>query len=166
MTMDIEDIRADLDVALKAKSKTWSFDVPTLVSMVQHVDEANQLKAQLASNAQALADSNLALMEQTELAERLRQQAETLEAELRIARAACDAQGELTQKYQALALQAAQAAPAVQVQDERAAFEAYFSQDGAWPNAVERKGDGYKLSSAQTAWTVWQARAALTKGQK
>jgi len=40
-----------------------------------------------------------------------RQKAETLEAELRISHAACDAQGDLTQKYQALALEAAQAAP-------------------------------------------------------
>lgn len=52
-----------------------------------------------------------AMHEQTELAEKLRKQAETMEAELRIAKSACDAQGELTQKYQALALQVAQSAP-------------------------------------------------------
>lgn len=68
----------------------------------------NQLCELARKQEQALTDSNLALQEQTELAERCRKQAETLEAELLVARAACDAQGDLTQKYQAFALASAQ----------------------------------------------------------
>lgn len=46
--------------------------------------------------------------------------------------------------------------------DERAAFDAWCSDGGKWPRAVERFPDGaYKLAQAATAWTVWQARASL-----
>ena len=46
-----------------------------------------------------------------------------------------------------------------QASDEpmRAAFEAWFSQDGAWPNAITRNGSGYRLSTAQSSWIAWQA---------
>jgi hypothetical protein len=42
---------------------------------------------------------------------------------------------------------------------ERAAFEAWFSDNGQSPRAVQRSGDGYLLAQAQSAWGVWQARA-------
>lgn len=43
---------------------------------------------------------------------------------------------------------------------ERDAFEAWFSEDGKWPEAVRRNGDAYMLASAQHAWTAWQAADA------
>lgn len=47
--------------------------------------------------------------------------------------------------------------------DERAAFEKWMSDDGKWPQAVERSANGgYKLLQAANAWNVWQARAQLT----
>lgn len=46
----------------------------------------------------------------------------------------------------------------------REEFEAWFSEDGAWPDAVRRSGDGYMLASAQAAWTAWQA--AYAAGQR
>lgn len=46
------------------------------------------------------------------------------------------------------------------LEPERAAFEAWFSENGKWPAAVQRSGDGYMLASAQSAWTAWQAAAA------
>lgn len=49
------------------------------------------------------------------------------------------------------------------VRDERAAFEAYYSENGKWPAAIQRRGDSYILGSAQSAWTVWQARAAIAR---
>lgn len=40
----------------------------------------------------------------------------------------------------------------------REAFEKWFSDDGAYPNAVKRSNGGeYLLSQAATAWNVWQA---------
>ena len=39
----------------------------------------------------------------------------------------------------------------------REQFEKYMSNDGAWPKAIERIGDGYKLMAAHTNWTVWKA---------
>jgi hypothetical protein len=64
-----------------------------------------------------------------------------------------------------------QAAPAVGAQvhlpvrhdPERAAFEAWFSDDGKWTAAIQRSGDGYMLAAAQTAWGVWQASAKATR---
>jgi hypothetical protein len=38
----------------------------------------------------------------------------------------------------------------------REAFEAYFSEGGKWPKAVERSGDSYSLMQAAAAWRVWQ----------
>lgn len=47
----------------------------------------------------------------------------------------------------------------------RLAFEAWFSDSGQSPKAVQRSGDGYLLAQAQSAWSAWQgawqARAAL-----
>lgn len=40
----------------------------------------------------------------------------------------------------------------------REKFEAWASDDGKWPKAVERNARGnYLLASTGTAWTVWQA---------
>lgn len=39
----------------------------------------------------------------------------------------------------------------------RAEFEAWLTEDGKWPAAAKRSGDGYILAYAQSAWTVWQA---------
>ena len=46
--------------------------------------------------------------------------------------------------------------------DERAAFEAWYSEDGKWPKAIERDENGsYILMSAANAWIAFQAGAAL-----
>lgn len=42
----------------------------------------------------------------------------------------------------------------------REAFEAWFSEDGNWPAAVRRSGDGYTLAAAQGAWKAWCAARA------
>jgi hypothetical protein len=42
----------------------------------------------------------------------------------------------------------------------RAAFEHWFSDEGQSPAAVERRGGGYKLAQAQSAWQAWQAASA------
>ena len=62
---------------------------------------------------------------------------------------------------------AAPAAPAVQVLDERAAFEIAFLAEG-YPQKELRKGvaGAYAEAIAQIGWRFWQARAALMKGQK
>jgi len=39
----------------------------------------------------------------------------------------------------------------------RERFEKWFSDDGKWPAAVKRIGDGYKMGTAQGAWSAWQA---------
>jgi hypothetical protein len=46
---------------------------------------------------------------------------------------------------------------------ERAAFERWFSDDGAHPAAVERSGDSYKLMGAHAAWVAWKAAATATR---
>lgn len=40
---------------------------------------------------------------------------------------------------------------------ERRRFEHWFSDQGKWPQAVERSGDGYRLLQANDAWRTWQA---------
>jgi hypothetical protein len=40
---------------------------------------------------------------------------------------------------------------------ERAAFEAWQSDNGRWPKAVERDGEGYRLAASHAAWTAWRA---------
>lgn len=42
----------------------------------------------------------------------------------------------------------------------REAFEAWISNNGEWPQAVESGRDGYKLMQTASAWNVWQACAA------
>lgn len=46
---------------------------------------------------------------------------------------------------------------AADVAPMRAAFEAWFSDAGKWPDAVRRSGNGYTLASAQSSWEAWQA---------
>lgn len=50
-------------------------------------------------------------------------------------------------------------------EQEREAFEKWFSGDGKWPKGIERDKSGYLLMTAATAWDVWQARAALSAPQ-
>lgn len=46
----------------------------------------------------------------------------------------------------------------------REKFEAWFSDGGKWPQAIERSRDGYKLITAQNGWEAWQAcTAALSQ---
>lgn len=40
---------------------------------------------------------------------------------------------------------------------DRAAFEAWYSNDGTWPAALERSGPDYKLAQTQAAWESWRA---------
>ena len=41
--------------------------------------------------------------------------------------------------------------------DSREAFEAWMSDDGMWPKAVERNSDGvYVLMDVASKWTAWQ----------
>jgi len=42
----------------------------------------------------------------------------------------------------------------------REAFERHMSDDGKFPKAVERSGDGYRLLQTQNAWDAWKACAA------
>jgi hypothetical protein len=46
-------------------------------------------------------------------------------------------------------------------ENERKAFEAWYSDEGLFPRSIERNGGSYILMQAQQAWTAWQARAAL-----
>tara|TARA_R100001039_G_C1831136_1_gene95073 strand:- start:907 stop:1206 length:300 start_codon:yes stop_codon:yes gene_type:complete len=43
------------------------------------------------------------------------------------------------------------------VMSQRERFEHWFSDQGKWPQAVERSGEGYKLMQADDAWRTWQA---------
>lgn len=54
-----------------------------------------------------------------------------------------------------------QEAQGAQAGDERAAFEHWASDGGLYPNAVERRGDQYKLAQTHSYWQAWQARASL-----
>lgn len=46
---------------------------------------------------------------------------------------------------------------------ERPIFERWMSDNGQWPQAVEKDYKGnYKLLSAFSAWKVWQVRAAMS----
>jgi hypothetical protein len=49
------------------------------------------------------------------------------------------------------------------VRMEREAFERWASGGEDCPEAVERKGDGYKLIQIQWFWAAWKARAALQR---
>ena len=53
-------------------------------------------------------------------------------------------------------------AVAMPVPDERAAFEKWYSNDGAWPQSIERNADGeYTYIPTAVNWNAWKARAAL-----
>jgi len=41
---------------------------------------------------------------------------------------------------------------------ERESFEAWFSEDGKYPHAVKRSGEGYLFAAANSQWEAWQAR--------
>lgn len=48
--------------------------------------------------------------------------------------------------------------------DTRAAFEYWFSDEGAHPKAIERSSNGgYILAAATSAWNVWQAATEAAK---
>ena len=46
-------------------------------------------------------------------------------------------------------------------EQEREAFEVWFSHGREFPRAVERSDSSYKFMPAHRAWGVWRARAAL-----
>lgn len=55
------------------------------------------------------------------------------------------------------------AEPVQRLSDERAAFEAWMSDDGQFPKAIERDRNGnYLLSTAANGWRVWQAAIEST----
>ena len=41
--------------------------------------------------------------------------------------------------------------------DDREGFEKWASDDGAWPKAIERNGEDYKLMQTQLFWCGWKA---------
>lgn len=49
------------------------------------------------------------------------------------------------------------------LEPERAAFEAWMSNHGAWTKAVERGTGGYVFAQTHTAWMTWQAAAAAER---
>lgn len=52
------------------------------------------------------------------------------------------------------------------IEQERATFERFMSDNGRFPEAVERNSDGsYVLMQAASSWHVWQARAAIAKAE-
>jgi hypothetical protein len=50
---------------------------------------------------------------------------------------------------------------ATELADARADFEHWFSDEGKWPQAVQRSGDGYSLAQAQSSWTTWLMATAV-----
>lgn len=45
-------------------------------------------------------------------------------------------------------------------------FEAWASDDGKYPLAVERSGDSYRLLATQNNWEVWQAATASMQAER
>lgn len=43
------------------------------------------------------------------------------------------------------------------VMSQRERFERWASDEGKWPNAIERSGKGYRLMQTQASWVAWQA---------
>lgn len=43
----------------------------------------------------------------------------------------------------------------------RTSFEWWMSDEGRFPRAIERRGDGYLLAQSQTCWDAWAASARL-----
>lgn len=53
-----------------------------------------------------------------------------------------------------------------EIEAERAAFEAWASEGGAWPKGVERSpAGGYRLAQTQSHWNAWLARASIRPAQ-
>jgi len=49
-----------------------------------------------------------------------------------------------------------------QLETERQLFDRYASDNGAWPQAVQRNGNGaYILMATSCDWRTWLARAEL-----
>lgn len=156
--MDLQKIKGELEQA-ETHGLPYLFipraDARELVGLIERQE------AELSADVQALADSNLALQEQTALADVWRQQAETLEAELRVARAALKEYVDNSQEHDVGGQQpaAAPAAPAVQVLDERAAFEAW-AKDRGFDVAIGPDGKNYLSGYTQGIWEPWQAALA------
>ncbi len=53
----------------------------------------------------------------------------------------------------------AQARAGGAVADVRGSFERWMSDDGLFPPAIERSGEGYRLAQAQSSWEAWQGAA-------
>lgn len=50
---------------------------------------------------------------------------------------------------------------------EREAFEAWASDDGAWPKAVEKSPSGsYRLMSTHSSWIAWQSAWVAARQQE
>lgn len=51
-----------------------------------------------------------------------------------------------------------------EMEDSRAEFEKWFSDDGRFPRAVERGADGeYKLMYVRSAWKTWVKSAEVER---
>ncbi len=46
---------------------------------------------------------------------------------------------------------------------QREEFEKWASNEGAWPAAIERSRDGYKLAKTQADWNAWKACAEICR---
>ncbi len=60
----------------------------------------------------------------------------------------------------AVASKPARVLSATELVQARAEFEHWFSDEGQWPQAVQRSGEGYSLAQAQSSWSAWQAATA------
>ncbi len=49
---------------------------------------------------------------------------------------------------------------------EREQFEAWFSDGGKYPHAVERSGEGYVFAAANSQWEAWQASREALKAEQ
>lgn len=50
------------------------------------------------------------------------------------------------------------------MEESRKQFEAWFSNDGKYPEAVDKSGRDYLLASACAAWEAWVASRATVDG--
>lgn len=48
----------------------------------------------------------------------------------------------------------------------REQFEAWASDNGQFPRAIERSGEGYRFLATQNNWQVWQAAISSVKESK
>lgn len=49
---------------------------------------------------------------------------------------------------------------------DRDQFEAWFSDGGKYPHAVERSGEGYFFAAANSQWEAWQASREALKAEQ